>query len=84
MNRGNLLFKKMTVPENVGTREIETVQLWSVRWQSRNGPYSQDLRNECEFFTSEEEATLFKTALENAFALIRHTSEITVTIEKEK
>lgn len=76
--------KLLTVPQTNETTQIEVVQLWTVRWVSRNGPYSGDLRQEVEAFTSEADATAFKQSLENAFQLLRHTSGTTVIIIKEQ
>ncbi len=86
MNLKSLLqFKKVTVPESLGTTEVETIQLWSVRWESRYGEYSGQTRKECEFFTSEIEAKNFETALNNANKLLRNIGEraTQVTFAKE-
>ncbi len=84
MNIKNLLFKNVTVPQANDTKEVQAVQLWSVRWLSRYGSYSGDVREEMEAFTSEQDAIDFKQALDNAFKLLRHTSKTTVVLTKEK
>ena len=61
---------------------IEVVQLWEVRWHSRHGEYSGDIRPEVEAFTSEADAEEFATALRNAFALTRTKSGNGVTVTK--
>ena len=77
-----LSFKKLTVPADKGTKQVDAVQLWQVRWQSRYGMYSDATRPEVETFVSEEEAKAFALSLRNAFKLIRHTSGDTVTLRK--
>ena len=77
-------FKKKEVPESTATKMIDIPQLWEVRWRSRNGEYSGDTRPEMEAFLSLEEAESFKTALVNAFKLIKHTSGTRVTLDKAK
>lgn len=77
-------FKKITVPETNATKEVDAIQLWEVRWDSRYGQYISDVQPEVEAFPSEEEANEFKEALVNAFKLIKHTSGNTVTVRKAK
>jgi hypothetical protein len=78
--------KSLTVPVSTKTTTATSVQLWEVRWRSRHGAFSGDLRPEVECFTSEEAADEFATSLRNAFKLIRNTSrdDIGVTVEKSK
>lgn len=80
--RTPLWFKKLTVPFTNQTKEVDAVQLWEVRWTSRHGEYSSDVRPEMEGFTSPEEAHEFSDALRNAFKLIRHTSRTTITVAR--
>lgn len=81
----NVVLKKLTVPSSNETKQVDAVQLWEVRWRSRNGEYHSDTRPEVETFTSEKEAEAFKKALENAFALTKTTSDgARVTIRKAK
>jgi len=79
-----LFYKKIIeVPENNEIKEIETVQLWIVRWVARQGPYIfSDPVEQLEAFSSEEEALKFKESLENAFKLLRYTVSTKVIIEK--
>jgi hypothetical protein len=77
-----LFFKKLLVPKSNAIELVDAVQLWEVRWQSRHGAYSGDVRPEMEAFTSLDEASRFQLALENAFRLIRTTSGTKVFIEK--
>lgn len=83
MNILNLIRKPIQVPATNEVKTIDAVQVWTVRWLSRSGPYSGDLRQEVEAFTSEDEAKAFKEALENAYKLLKHTSGTTVTLTKE-
>jgi hypothetical protein len=62
-----LTFKWLTVPFTNWTREVEAVQLWEVRWESRHGQYNDDTQPEMEAFTTETAAQEFATALRNAF-----------------
>lgn len=76
-------FKKFVeVPVSNETQLIEAVQLWEVRWSSRWGELSTNVRDEVEAFPSEIEAKHFFDALVNAFALVRHTSGNRVTMKK--
>ena len=72
-----LTFKWLTAPFTNRTREVEAVQMWNVRWQSRNGKYSGDVQPELE-----AQAQEFATALRNAFALLRHTSGTRVSVSR--
>lgn len=62
-------FKKIFVPAN--TQEITTYESWTVRWNSLKGSYSSDWREEVEVFTNEEDAKIFKKALEDARKLLK-------------
>ena len=76
--------KKLTVPENNDTKEIEAIQLWEVRWCSRNGEYHGCTKQELEAFPTNQEAIEFAEALRNAFRLIRHTSGNRVEVERAR
>ena len=78
----NLLFKWFTIPSSNETKQVEAVQLWEVRWQSRYGENSWCVQPEMECFTSEELAKEFVASLESAFKLVRHTSGTKVTIRR--
>ena len=77
-----LTFKWLTAPFTNQTREVEAVQMWNVRWQSRNGEYTDDTQPELEAFPTEAQAQEFATALRNAFALIRYTSGTRVSVRR--
>lgn len=68
------LTKWITVPESNATKQVEAIQLWEVRWNSRYGSYSCDTQPEMEAFPTEAEAREFAQALVNAFKLVRNTS----------
>jgi glutamate dehydrogenase/leucine dehydrogenase len=79
-----MAFKWLTVPWSNETKQIQVMQTWEVRWQSRNGEYSGNVKPEAEVFTSEEEAVEFANSLKKAFRLIRHTSGTSVSISKSR
>ena len=68
-----LNFKKLTVPDSNDTKEVDAVQMWEVRWESRHGQYLGETKPELECFTSEKLAKEFADSLRAAFRLIRHT-----------
>jgi len=78
--------KKIIVPESNEVEEMESVQLWEVRWFSQYGTLENypKYREELETFYSEEDAQRFADALRNAFKLIRykHVTGNTLSIEK--
>lgn len=76
-----LSLKTLTIP--FGTRDIDAVVTWAVRWTSRHGEYHSDTRPECEVFKSKAEAVAYAEALQAAFRLLRHTSRTHVEIEKQ-
>jgi hypothetical protein len=76
--------KKLVVPENNETKEIDAVQLWEVRWISRHGSFHHDTRQQLEAFPEESEARAFAEALRNAFKLIRHTSQDRVSVVRAR
>lgn len=75
------LFKKK-IPTQDTVDVITIKDAWKVTWYSRYNEYHTGLDKEVEFFIEKKEAELFKEALENAFKLIRHTSNTTVTLSK--
>jgi len=79
-----MFLKKVKVPISNEIKEINTVQLWEVRWTSRYGDFSSQTRPEIEVFTNELDAREFEIALNNAFVLIRHTSGNNVSVTKGK
>lgn len=80
----NIWTKKLQVPASNETREIEVAQLWEVRWNSRTGTASWDVRPEVEAFPDEDAARQFALSLKNAYGLLRHTSGTIVTVEKAR
>lgn len=70
----NIFTKLLTIPASNETRQIEVAQLWEVRWTSRHGGYSHDVRPEVEAFTSKDAAEDFALALNNAWHLLRCSS----------
>lgn len=53
---------------------------WVVRWESRYGKYSGDVKPESEIFTTKADAERFAKELREAFKLIRHTSGTKVKV----
>lgn len=77
------LTKTLTVPATNETKEVEAIQLWKVRWQSRDGEFHANTSPEVEAFPTREEADNFADALRNAFKLLRHTGRGTgVSVSK--
>lgn len=75
-------LKKLTFRDTQDT-SIEVCQAWEVWWTSRHGKYSADVKKEVRVFISEEAAEQFRDALEDAFKLIKHTSEDEVILKKQ-
>lgn len=77
-------WKKTAVPVTNEVTQVQSLQMWSVRWKSQRGKYPYNkLRDEAEFFTSEELATYFANSLRAAFVLVRHDSYSHVEVCKE-
>jgi len=66
------IFRWLTMPKSNETKDVQAAYLWEVRWRSRHGEYSSDVRDEVEGFTTLELADEFATSLGNAFKLLRH------------
>lgn len=79
----SFLKKKVNIP-TAEEKTIEAAETWRVSWIGRYGRFAHDTRLESEFFFSEEDANDFANSLRNAFKLIRHSSEDTVSVEKNK
>lgn len=78
-----MIFKKIKVPNKFSTIDLIAIEMWEVRWKSRDGRYSGDEREEIETFVSKEDAQIFKDSLDAAFKLLRHSGGITrVTMNK--
>ena len=78
----NIFKKKLTVPVNNETKEIDVIQTWEVRWMSRDGSYSCDVKPQVEVFLLEQSAIDFKNSLVAAAKLIRNTNDIKISIHK--
>lgn len=82
------LLKRIFLPQRIDnsvqseTGVVYAHKSWVVRWESRYGQYSNDIKKEAEIFPIKEDAEAFKAQLEAAFRLIRHTSGVKVTIEE--
>lgn len=76
-----MIFKKLFTPSGE-KKELSSIENWSVRWYSRHGKYSHNTQQECEFFTSKEDAEHFAKQLRDAYKLIKHTSGTSVSIER--
>lgn len=79
-----LVRKPVEVPATNETKTVDGVQVWTVRWLSRYGEFSGNVREEVAAFVNEQEAKDFKESIENAFKLLRHTSGTTVILTREK
>lgn len=76
-------FKKkvIEVPSSE-TVELEAVETWVVRWQSKTGECSFDRKLRIELFTSEEQAYIFYSSLLAAQSLLRNSHDIGLSLEK--
>lgn len=74
--------KKLRVPVSNHTHLVEAVQMWEVRWYSRHGKFSSDIKPELECFTTEADANAFALSLRAARRLLRHTEDLGVTVSK--
>lgn len=61
---------------------VDVISTYEVRWNSRHGEYSGSTRPEVRAFTTKTDALAFQKALQDAFALIKHTSGTQVTLER--
>lgn len=74
-------FKKIFIPN--GQKEpVTAYETWVVRWRSRYGQYVSDTQDECEIFTTKEDAEKFAIQLKEAFKLIKHSSGNRVEVSK--
>lgn len=67
---------------NEEQQEVDAVETWEVRWESRFGEWSGNTQPEIRVFTNESDANSFAKALRDAFKLIRHTSGTKVRVSK--
>jgi len=61
---------------------VEVLDTWEVRWYSRDGDFHSDINPEIRVFPSLEDAKSFKSALEDAYKLLRYTSCNKVSLSK--
>ena len=76
-----MLFKRTQVPVD-DEKEVDAVRVWFVEWTSRFGSCTFEEKKEAVAFLSPETAQEYKTALDNAFKLIRYTAKNEVTIRE--
>ncbi len=67
----SFIKKWLSIPS--GEVTVEALELYEVRWTSRNGEYSSSIKPEAEVFPSKEGAEQFAAVIVNAFKLLRHT-----------
>lgn len=75
------LFKWLKIPTGA-TKEVKAYENWAVRYTSRVGNCSWDVKPEAEFFTNEQDARDFAEQLRAAFKLVKNTVDNRVTITK--
>lgn len=73
-------LKKLLIPSGE-KEEVTAYKTYTVRWWSRYGEYSNDIRAEVEVFTTKEDADKFAKSLKEAYSLLRHTSGTKVYVE---
>jgi len=69
-------FKKLLIPTGEKTTVV-AYNSWIVRWRSRNGEYSTDIKLEAEIFPSEQDAHKFAQQLKESFKLLRYSGYVT-------
>lgn len=74
-------FKKTIEAPSGESVELEGLHTWMVRWTSRHGQFQSETKPQVQAFTNLEDAEHFAKSLRDAFALIKHTSGNTVTVE---
>lgn len=70
-----LNMKWLTIP--FGTRRIDAVDTWSVRWYGRKGVFHADTDPQVEVFADYDSAKAFADSLERSFALLKIRGEKT-------
>lgn len=79
------IFKRKTVAVPTGeTKTCEAADLWEVRWEGRNGPFSHDTFPTVEVFFTEESAKEFAERLRDAYKLLKITGVCHIEISKSK
>lgn len=76
--------KKFIAIEARNNDTLLTYQSYVVRWESRYGKFSADVKPEIEVFTNESDAGKFVKKLNDAFKLIKHTSGTRVIVEENE
>ena len=65
------------------TKTFKEGETWYVRWYSRYGEYSGDVKPEIAVFPDKESAKEFEAELKAAYKLLRHTSGTRVIVQSE-
>jgi hypothetical protein len=65
-------------------QEVNVYKMHEVRWTSRYGPYSGDIKPEIRVFPTRLEADAFAEALRAAFELVKNTDHILVTVHTQE
>lgn len=69
-------FKKLFIPSGAKTTVV-AYNSWVVRWESRYGEYSDDIKLEAEIFPSETDAYKFAEQLKESFKLLKYSGSPT-------
>jgi hypothetical protein len=77
------IFKKINIPTG-DTKELVALENWTVKWRSRYGDFSHETTEECEVFTSREDANQFAEALRDAFKLLKYSNGTEVNVKRTK
>lgn len=77
-------FKKLIDAPSGDKVQLEGIRTYTVRWTSRHGTFSCDVRPEVQMFTNIEDAEHFAQVLRDAFNLIRHTAGNVVKVESQE
>lgn len=75
------MFEKLKI-RNKELEELEVQESWTVQWTSRSGEYSTSISKEFKVFPLKSDAKLFKEALDYAYKILNHTSNIEVLMYK--
>lgn len=67
-----MIFKKIKIPDRNHEKEVNGVELWEVRWESRYDEYSTSTQPEIEVLSTEDDAKAFFEALNEAYKLLRY------------
>lgn len=77
-------FRKKIYAPSVDTVQLDGLKTWTVRWIAKvdDHPFTTR-RPEVQAFTNGSDAEHFAQSLRDAFKLLRHTAESTVTVESQ-